>query len=251
MTFKKTFIIAIFHALCVCFAQAQGNGAAFITAIRDGTQISQNGKPIAISRNAILEANELKISLLANKSLGIAFSNNVSIMVFGPADFSLDSLKQNPAQAFGKLKEISKSEMKITLKRGTFVFAMNERLLSSLLEINTPCAKISPIAKNLVVEINDDLIKITPLDGIAYIKTPNATANILKSENCAKFVKSANGFSQESLEKLFIKELDALGKPVKYAEHMLESVQFIPLETGKFTVRILQPKSFFANPSKF
>ena len=144
MTRAAAIFVLALSPVCSALA-AQTQGAAFFKAVRDPVKISRNSEPLKIARNSTIPAKGLKISVPAGELLGVAFSNGVSAVAVGPAEFSVDALTQDapPSVCAPGGRESHPSKMAVSVLSGKLVFSASDRLERSEFSIKLPAGAVA------------------------------------------------------------------------------------------------------------
>lgn len=236
--------------VCAAFA-VQIEGAAFFKAVRDSVKVSRNSEPLKIARNSTIPANGLQISVPAGEILGIAFSNETSVIAVGPAEFSVDALSQEApaaADAPGE-RESHPSKIGISVSRGKLVFAAAERLERSEFSIKFPEAVATVRARIAVAETGPKGSRLAPFGGTARIRAGGGIWDVVKDENFARVV-SGGGNPKTLFERAYSRERAELSVLMKSAEILRESTFFKLGKDGKFSAETVMPKTFFSMPAR-
>lgn len=239
--------------VCAAFA-AQTEGAAFFKAARDSVKISRNSEPLKISRNSTVPANGLQISVPAGEVLGVAFSNGVSAVAVGPAEFSVDALSQEtpPPVCAPFERESHPSKMSVSVLRGKLVFSASGRLERSELLIKFPAGIVADArARVVIAEAGAGNSKLAPLGGTARIKSGGEIWDVVKDGNFAHIAVPESGKAAKPVfERIYSVERKSFSELVKSAEILRGSTFFKLGKDGKFSAETVIPKTFFSMPSR-
>lgn len=238
--------------VCAAFAD-RIEGAAFFKAVRDSVKVSRNSEPLKIARNSAVPAEGLQISVPAGELLGVAFSNDVSLVAVGPAEFSVDSISQ---EAPGNLDAPGESEslpskISVSVCRGTLVFAAAQRLESSKFSISLPGAEADARARFVIAEAGPGGIRLAPIGGTARIRAAGGIWDVVKAENFASVAAPESGKpAKPAFERIYSSERSRFSDLMKSAEILRESTFFKLGADGKFSAETVMPKTFFSMPAR-
>lgn len=239
--------------VCAAFA-AQTEGAAFFKAARDSVKISRNSEPLKISRNSTVPANGLQISVPAGEVLGVAFSNGVSAVAVGPAEFSVDALSQEtPPPVCAPLeRESHPSKMSVSVLRGKLVFSVSGRLERSELLIKFPAGIVADArARVVIAEAGAGNSKLAPLgrDGSHKVRRRNMGRRERRKFRAYRGSRIRKG-GKAVFERIYSVERKSFSELVKSAEILRGSTFFKLGKDGKFSAETVIPKTFFSMPSR-
>lgn len=253
MTRAAAIFVLALSPVCSALA-AQTQGAAFFKAVRDSVKISRNSEPLKIARNSTIPAKGLKISVPAGELLGVAFSNGVSAVAVGPAEFSVDALTQDasPSVCAPGGRESHPSKMAVSVLSGKLVFSASDRLERSEFSIKLPAGAVAEArARAVIADVAPEGARLAPIGGTARIKAGGEIWDVVKDENFAYVAVSASGKAAKPVfERVYSSERRRFSELIKSAEILRGSTFFKLGKDGKFSAETVMPKTFFSMPAR-